>query len=92
MDWKAMATSNSKTQPRTTLEDRVQQIIDLMRPAIQDDGGDVELVAVTKDGTVQVRFHGACLTCPSSTMTLKSGLEANIRQNVPEIHTVVAVA
>jgi len=74
-----------------TLEGRVQEIMDLMRPAIQDDGGDVELVAITDDGTVQVRFHGACVTCPSSTMTLKSGLEANIRQNVPEIQTVIAV-
>jgi len=86
-----MVASDSKAKAETTLEDRVQQVMDMMRPAIQDDGGDVELVAITGENVVQVRFHGACTTCPSSTMTLKSGLEANICHNVPEIHSVIAV-
>jgi Fe-S cluster biogenesis protein NfuA len=86
-----MVTSDSKTRAEGTIEDRVQQVMDMMRPAIQDDGGDVELVGITEEGVVQVRFHGACLTCPSSTMTLKSGLEANICHNVPEVHQVIAV-
>lgn len=87
-----MASTKSNKQSEASLTDRVQEVMDLMRPAIQEDGGDVELVGITDDGTVQVRFHGACVTCPSSTMTLKSGLETNIRKNVPEIQTVIAVA
>lgn len=85
-----MVASDSKTKAGQTLEDRVQRVMDMMRPAIQDDGGDVELVGIT-DGVVQIRFHGACTTCPSSTMTLKSGLETNICHNVPEIQSVIAV-
>ena len=66
-------------------------MIDLIRPAVQADGGDIELVDVTDDGVVQIRFHGACHGCPSSTMTLQHGIERNLKEKVPEITSVVPV-
>jgi Fe-S cluster biogenesis protein NfuA len=79
-------------QPATTVRDRVQAVIELIRPAVQADGGDIELVDVKSDGVVQIRFHGACHGCPSSTMTLQMGIERNLREKVPEITSVVPVA
>ncbi|MEM7228185.1 MAG: NifU family protein [Planctomycetota bacterium] len=73
------------------MRERVEQIINLMRPTIQSDGGDLELVDVRDDGTVLVRFHGACVGCPSSGMTLQAGIERNLKQHVPGIQTVEAV-
>ncbi len=75
----------------TPIYDRVERIVELIRPAIQADGGDVELVDVTDGGVVHVRFHGACVGCPSSTMTLQYGIEQNLRQHVPEVSSVVPV-
>ena len=74
-----------------TVRDRVQGIINLIRPAVQADGGDIELVDVTSAGVVQIRFHGACHGCPSSTMTLHMGIERNLREKVPEVTQVVSV-
>ncbi|MAE68078.1 MAG: hypothetical protein CMJ18_27840 [Phycisphaeraceae bacterium] len=65
--------------------DRVARVIDRIRPAVQDDGGDVELVEVTDAGVARIRLHGACVTCPSSSMTLREGIEKNIRLMVPEV-------
>jgi len=79
---------------RTTdnaLFDEVKRIIELFRPAMQSDGGDVELVDVTEDGVVEIRFHGACVGCPSSNLTLYSGIERNLRQRIPAVKSVVAV-
>lgn len=73
------------------LRDRVQGVINLIRPAVQADGGDIELVDVASDGTVQVRFHGACHGCPSSNMTLHHGIERNLREKCTEVTRVVAV-
>jgi Fe-S cluster biogenesis protein NfuA len=73
------------------LWERVRAILDLIRPAIQDDGGDVELVEVGADGQVTVRFLGACVGCPSSAVTLQSGIERNLREHVAEVRSVVAV-
>ncbi len=69
---------------------RVAELVDLLRPSIQADGGDVEVVRV-HDGIVEVRFHGACVGCPSSTMTLQSGIAALVRERIPEITEVRAV-
>jgi Fe-S cluster biogenesis protein NfuA len=66
-------------------------VINLIRPAVQADGGDIELVNVKDDGVVEIRFHGACHGCPSSTMTLQMGIERNLREKVPEITAVVPV-
>ena len=73
------------------LRDHVQQVLDLIRPAVQSDGGDVELVEVTPDGIVSVRLHGACVGCPSSTITLQSGIERSLKQRVPGVTAVHAV-
>lgn len=74
-----------------SIKERVQGIINLIRPAVQADGGDIELVNVLDDGTVQIRFHGACHGCPSSTMTLHHGIERAIKDRVPGVQKVVAV-
>ncbi len=74
-----------------TLRQRVNDFLELIRPAIQGDGGDVELVDVTDDGVVKVRLHGACSGCPHSQMTLQMGIERNLRQRVPEVKAVEAV-
>lgn len=73
------------------MRDQVEKVIELMRPAIQSDGGDIELVDVNEDGIVLVRFHGACVGCPSSSMTLKAGIERNLRTYVPGFQSVAAV-
>lgn len=78
--------------PALPLKDRVQNVINLIRPAVQADGGDIELVDVLADGTVQIRFHGACHGCPSSTMTLQMGIERNLREKIPEVTSVIPVA
>lgn len=74
------------------LRQRVQTVLDLIRPAVQADGGDIELVDVDGAGVVSIRFHGACHGCPSSTMTLQYGLERNLKEKVPEVTQVVPVA
>ncbi len=71
---------------------RIQEMINLIRPAVQADGGDIELVDVTPQGVVQIRFHGACHGCPSSTMTLQMGIERNLREKIPEVTAVIPVA
>ncbi|MFC1807161.1 NifU family protein [Candidatus Omnitrophota bacterium] len=73
------------------LKEKVQAAIDKVRPSLQADGGDVELVEVTDDGVVKVKLIGACSGCPMSQMTLKMGIEKAIKQEVPEIKEVVAV-
>ncbi|HVS73418.1 MAG TPA: NifU family protein [Phycisphaerae bacterium] len=74
-----------------TVKERVEKVINWLRPIIQSDGGDLELVNVSEDGVVQVRFHGACVGCPSSNVTLRQGIERNIRDKVPEVREVVPV-
>lgn len=77
--------------PNTPTRDRVLHVINLIRPAVQADGGDIELVDVLEDGEVQIRFHGACHGCPSANMTLQMGIERNLREKVPEVTRVVPV-
>jgi Fe-S cluster biogenesis protein NfuA len=73
------------------MKEKVQTAIDKIRPMLQADGGDVELIDVSDDGVVQVRLQGACSGCPMSQMTLKNGIEKIIRQEVPEIKAVESV-
>lgn len=73
------------------MKERVQKAIDTVRPGLQADGGDVELVDVTADGVVKVKLTGACQGCPMSQMTLKMGIEKIIKKHVPEIKEVVSV-
>ena len=76
---------------QTTLREQVEYVLNLIGPAVQSDGGDLELVDVTDDGVVSVRFHGACVGCPSSTMTLQSGIERNLKEHIPGVQSVEAV-
>lgn len=79
-----------KDQP--TLNDRVTEVIGQIRPYIQADGGDIELVNVDGDsGKVSVRFHGACRGCPMAAMTLKMGVERHLKDKIPEVAEVEAV-
>ena len=71
--------------------DKVQQVLNMLRPYLQADGGDCELVAITTEGVVQLRLQGACGTCPSSTYTLKMGIEEQLKQYVPGVTEVIAV-
>jgi Fe-S cluster biogenesis protein NfuA len=73
------------------MREKVQEAIDSIRPFLQADGGDVELVDVTADGVVKVRLVGACGCCPMSMMTLKAGIEQRVKEQVPEVKTVEAV-
>jgi Fe-S cluster biogenesis protein NfuA len=74
------------------LKTRVEEVLGQVRPALIMDGGNVELVGVNEEeGIVMVRLTGACQGCPSASMTLLYGVEARIRQQIPEIKQVVAV-
>jgi Fe-S cluster biogenesis protein NfuA len=69
---------------------RVEAILEHIRPAIQGDGGDVELVDIA-GGVAQIRLAGACVGCVHSMMTLQAGIERLVREAVPEIHSVEAM-
>jgi Fe-S cluster biogenesis protein NfuA len=69
----------------------VQAVIDRIRPNLQADGGDVELVDVGDDGVVKVRLLGACHGCPMAQMTLKNGIEKILKQEIPAVQSVVSV-
>ncbi|MFO7813851.1 MAG: NifU family protein [Pelovirga sp.] len=73
------------------MKQRVQDVLDMIRPALQADGGDVELVDVSDEGVVSVKLTGACGSCPMSTMTLKMGIEKNLMEQIPEVKEVVQV-
>ncbi len=73
------------------MHQRVAFVIDRIRPAVQADGGDLELLEITKTGVVRIKMHGACVGCPSSDMTLRLGIERNLKDRIPEITAVEAV-
>ncbi len=85
------ATPPLPTRADADWQGRVQDVLNLIRPSVQADGGDIELVDVLADGTVHIRFHGACNGCPSSTMTLHMGLERNLRERIPQVTRVLPV-
>ncbi len=72
------------------MKEQVERALAKIRPMLQADGGDVELIDVT-DGVVKVRLQGACAGCPGAQMTLRAGVEREIKQAVPEVKKVVAV-
>ncbi|MGH2821140.1 MAG: NifU family protein [Actinomycetota bacterium] len=74
----------------TTLEEQVKEALDLIRPAIQMDGGDIELMSV-EAGVVTVQLSGTCETCPISPVTLKQGVQRLLRERVPGVTEVVAI-
>ena len=73
------------------MKDKVQAALEQVRPNLQRDGGDVELVDVTEDGIVKVKRTGRCHGCPMSQMTLKMGIERILKMNVPGVKTVESV-
>ena len=73
------------------MRDKVQAVLDQIRPSLQADGGDVELVDASDDGVVKVKLTGACSGCPMSTMTLKMGIERILKEQLPEVKEVVSV-
>ena len=87
-------TENTSTSPEATADDilygRVSAIIDEVRPFIQSDGGDIELLKI-EDSVVYVHLSGACIGCPSSMVTLKQGVEVRIKEDIPEIESVEMV-
>ncbi len=74
-----------------SLEARVAVVLERIRPALQSDGGDIELIGVDASGKVRVRLLGACIGCPSSAMTLTMGVERNLKEHIPEVTSVVCV-
>jgi Fe-S cluster biogenesis protein NfuA len=73
------------------LKEEVRQALEEVRPHLQVDGGDVELVDVTEDGTVKVKLTGACAGCPMSQMTLKWGVENYLKKKIPAVKSVESV-
>jgi Fe-S cluster biogenesis protein NfuA len=74
-----------------TIEEKVKETIETIRASLQSHGGDVELVGIDEDNTVNVRLQGACQGCPGATMTMKMGIERILKERIPEIKQVVAV-
>jgi len=73
------------------MNNEIQQALDEIRPMLQADGGDVELVEVTEDGVVRVRLQGACQGCPMSQMTIKNGIERLLKEKVSTVKEVESV-
>lgn len=73
------------------MQEKVEAALEKIRPSLQADGGDVELVEVTDDGVVKVRLTGACGGCPMAQMTLKTGIEKALKEEVSEVKMVEAV-
>ena len=80
-----------KISKKNKLYHKVDQALDNIRPYLKVDGGDVDLIEVTKDKIVKVKFTGSCATCDVSMMTFKNGIETTIKKNVPEIKEVIEI-
>lgn len=72
-------------------KEKVQEVLDKVRPSLQADGGDCELVNIREDNTVEVKLKGACGSCPMSVLTLKAGIERVLKEEIPEVKEVVSV-
>jgi len=73
------------------MREKVEEVLNKIRPGLKADGGDVELVDVTDDGTVKLRLTGACAGCPMSTYTLRLAIEQRLKEEVPEVKKVEQV-
>lgn len=83
--------NSAEHQPESSnLAQRVSDVLELMRPGIKEDGGDIELLGISDDGIVRIRFLGACIGCPSSAHTLHQGIERLLKERVPEVTGVEA--
>lgn len=79
------------TSEKQRIYDKVAETLDKVRPYLQSDGGDIELVELTDDMVVKVRLKGACHGCPFSQQTMKMGVEQSIRKEIPQIKEVIAI-
>lgn len=70
---------------------RVQEVLDKVRPSLQADGGDCEIVNIREDNVIEVRLQGACGSCPMATLTLKAGIERVLKDEIPEVKEVISV-
>lgn len=77
--------------PNTDLRNKVEDALKSIRPYLEADGGNVELIEVTDDNTVKLELIGACKTCSMNMMTMKAGIEETIRRSVPEIKEIISV-
>jgi Fe-S cluster biogenesis protein NfuA len=91
MEPETLPLETSVAATETVDKAKVLEVLNMLRPYLQADGGDVELLDVTPEGVVQVRLQGACGSCPSSTYTLKMGLEEQLKQYVPGVTEVVSL-
>lgn len=73
------------------MKEKVQQVLDQIRPGLQGDGGDVRLIDVTDDGIVKVELEGACKGCPFSQLTVKNFIEKTLKEQIPEVKEVQAI-
>lgn len=73
------------------MQQKVKDALAKVRPSLQADGGDVELINISDEGVIKVRLTGACGSCPMATMTLKAGIERVLKKEVPEVERVEAV-
>ncbi len=71
--------------------ERVQEVLNKVRPSLQADGGDCELIKVREDGVIEVKLQGACGNCPMATLTLKAGIERVLKEEIPEVKEVISV-
>lgn len=81
----------NEANDESTFTDKVAEIIESIRPSLQAHGGDVELMGIEEDNTVNVRLQGACQGCPGATMTMKMGIERILKDRLPEVKQVVAI-
>jgi Fe-S cluster biogenesis protein NfuA len=88
----SQASQSGCPEAEKSFQEKVTEVIEMVRPALQGHGGDVQLVGVQEDKTVQVRLQGACQGCPGAAMTMKMGIERILKEKVPEVKEVVAVA
>ncbi|MCJ7778891.1 MAG: NifU family protein [Sedimentisphaerales bacterium] len=79
------------TPAEKTFDDKVKEVIESVRPALQGHGGDVEFIGTDDKKNVKVRLQGACKGCPGATMTMKMGIERILKERVPEVKGVIAV-
>ncbi len=73
------------------MKEKIEKVLNEIRPGLQADGGDVELVEVSDDGVVKVRLTGSCAGCPMSTLTLKMAIEKRLKEKIPEVKSVEQV-
>jgi len=88
----ARALEQARTEKKEIpMKEKVEKVINEIRPALQADGGNIELIDIEEGGIVKVKLTGACGSCPMSQLTLKRGVEARLKAKIPEVKEVVAV-